>query len=207
METATQKKRITLSRAQTIELTDRIRTYSPHIIEARLGSLCGGGVVRGYFQDMVGKKIGKLLVVSRAPNDKKNARWNCACDCGNTVVVSTGNLGKTTNSCGCLHAEFVAKKIRRHGMSKSSIHGIWRKMLGRCSNNPKNPSYRNYYGRGIRVCDRWMTFENFYADMGDPPEGMSLDRINNDGNYSPDNCRWPVEKALTTPLRAQKSHG
>lgn len=79
--------------------------------------------------------------------------------------------------------------ITTHGMYGTPIYGIWNQMIQRCE-NPKNQRFADWGGRGIKVCERWHSFENFYADVGDPPEGMTLDRINNDGNYEPNNWRW-----------------
>lgn len=152
--------------------------------------------------NLVGERHGRLLVVERMPNkgvaSKAKAMWRCVCDCGNETVVD-GNSLKTgnTKSCGCwkaLNGKIMAKDLNRsHGMSKNPIYYIWDSMMQRCRNQ-HHKSFMNYGGRGIKVCDDWLTFENFYADMGDPPPGKSLDRIDCNGDYSPGNCRWSTQK-------------
>jgi hypothetical protein len=143
--------------------------------------------------DRVGHKYGRLLVVSRASNKSEkdtNARWNCRCECGNESIAYGGDLqrGKVI-SCGCWNAE---QRIK-HGMSRTPVNMVWRAMRDRCV-NPNNKSFANYGGRGIRVCERWDSFENFLADMGSRSNGYSIDRIDNDGNYEPGNCRWTTTK-------------
>lgn len=146
------------------------------------------------FVDRTGQRYGRLLAVKRVENDKHGkARWECLCDCGNTTVVAGGDF-KKTQSCGCRGLEILAQRNLTHGMSEDTMYGRWCNMNTRCY-NPNSPSYPRYGGRGITICDRWTHFENFYADMGEPPfEGAQIDRIDNDKGYSKDNCRWVTIK-------------
>jgi hypothetical protein len=157
--------------------------------------------------DLKGLHFGRLKVLSRALNNKQGgAMWLCRCTCGVEKVVRSAELKRGgAVSCGCYMKENNAKLKRTHGMSYTCIYKIWRAMHDRCY-NPTTRTYKTHGARGITVCKRWHAFKNFYADMGDKPVGKSLDRINNDGNYTPANCRWatPKEQAQN---RRKPSHG
>jgi hypothetical protein len=141
--------------------------------------------------DLLGNKYGRLTLVQEAAKRGKNRYWMCQCDCGTIKEVSQVHLvhGKTV-SCGCKKIENIKSIATSHGMSKTTIYRKWQDMVRRCT-DPSRPKYKYYGGRGISVCERWMSFENFFSDMGMPPEELpSIDRINKDGNYCPGNCRW-----------------
>lgn len=151
------------------------------------------------FVDLTGHKYGKLLVISfsgmkpKCPTDtKKSSFWMCQCDCG-AIVERSGNSLRSKKMPSCPKCK-VHSSIR-HGMWKSREYVTWIAMIRRCHTKTE-PSYSKYGARGIRVCDRWRErFENFYEDMGPrPSDKHSLDRINNDGNYEPNNCRWVTMK-------------
>jgi hypothetical protein len=136
--------------------------------------------------------------------------WLCQCDCGQKISVTSNHLRTGhTQSCGCLRVEALAfNRLKQdnlvHGHAgrnqMTRAYRIWSGMLQRCT-NANNKAFKWYGGRGITVCDDWLKFENFLADMGEPPEGRSIDRIDNDGNYEPDNCRWATRMEQSASQR------
>lgn len=149
------------------------------------------------FIDLVGRKFGRLTVVALVGFRERDSKliWSCDCECGERVDVVGAQLRRgQTQSCGCLMIERTRAVNTTHGCKGTRIYRIWHGMLDRVRN--KNcKDYHRYGGRGIRVCERWLSFENFLADMGYPPsESHSIDRENNDGDYCRENCRWATAK-------------
>ncbi|MDE1009657.1 MAG: hypothetical protein OSB38_28760 [Paraburkholderia fungorum] len=142
----------------------------------------------------VGSAFSRLTVIGEPFRTGKWNKWGvrCKCECGaETVALCESLVSENTRSCGCIHREGVAMLNRKHGRSKDSIYSIYLLMVKRCT-DPKSHAYHHYGGRGIKVCERWLeSFENFLQDMGERPEGKTLDRFPDvDGNYEPGNCRW-----------------
>ena len=143
------------------------------------------------WKDKTGQRFGRLVVLNRDEKDRSGQpRWRCRCDCGNeTVVYGSGLVTGHTSSCGCYGAE--ARRTHGHSLvgAVSRTYSCWRSMRARIFNKDSD-SYKDYGGRGISICDRWMKFENFLEDMGEAPKGLSIERLNNDGDYCKENCRW-----------------
>ena len=153
--------------------------------------------------DLTSTKFGRLTALAAA-STKRPTSWRCRCDCGTELVVLTNNLRmRRTQSCGCLQRERTSAACKTHGKRRTREYRIWANMKTRCF-NPNVYCYRNYGARGITVCKRWLKFENFLADMGECPPGLTLERINNDRGYSKVNCRWDTYRAQRLNQRRMK---
>jgi len=148
--------------------------------------------------DLVGRTFGKWTVISVSDIYKNGQyRWNCKCECGNEGIVFSSNLIRNiSTSCGCYGRQIIGKKTITHGQAhKTRIYDIWTGIRKRCT-NPNCKAYKDYGGRGIKICGRWQKFENFYEDMKEGyADDLSLDRFPDiNGDYSPQNCRWANSK-------------
>ena len=153
-----------------------------------------------------GEQFGRLTVT--ADRSMAHERVQCKCTCGTEFSLTISRWGKS-RSCGCLTRETTIARSTRHGQAiggSSKIYAIWSDMIGRCTRTT-HARYASYGDHGITVCERWRDFANFYADMGDRPEGRSLDRIDNDNGYSPENCRWATASQQAKNRRATAYSG
>jgi hypothetical protein len=165
----------------------------------------------GKYNDISGERRGNLTIIKCVGKKNSHYLWECVCDCGNIIIVPVNNLNNGhTKSCGCLSVNTVVNRTTTHGNSKkgkwSPEYAVWSSIKGRCL-NPNNPAYKNYGGRGIKICERWAnSFENFLQDVGKRPSlRHSFDRYpDNNGNYEPGNFRWATKKQQADNRRTSR---
>lgn len=159
--------------------------------------------VMGRLVDRTGQIFGRLQVLERAGTDQnKKVVWRCVCECGKEIIVPSGSLvtGNTT-SCGC----FFKERVTKHGGWCNASYNTWRSMIRRCT-VVTDKDYPRYGGRGITVCDEWLDYAKFSADMGEPEGSQTLDRIDPYGNYNKENCRWASPKTQARNIRTFKKN-
>lgn len=157
------------------------------------------------YKDLTNQRFGRLTVIRYF----FNSRWHCNCDCGSTVIVNRQNLmrGRTT-SCGCYHKEVARATLTTHGLKRTGEYASWRAAKERCFNQ-RNKTFNHYGGRGITMCDEWRDdFPAFLRDMGPRPDGYTLERKNNNGNYEKSNCRWAsrIEQVMNRSVTVTLTH-
>jgi len=184
-----------MKRAEAV-VVDRFGSHHPIVIKERQMATSDSIPLPQNVKDETGNVYGKLTVIAFSGLRSKYAYWSCHCECGNEVDArGTGLRYGSHQSCGCSY-------YKANGLYHTAEHRAWSGLIQRCT-NPKNPRFSEWGGRGISVCDRWRnSFLDFYEDMGPKPSPKhSIDRINNDGNYEPSNCRWATPRQQTLNSR------
>lgn len=163
-----------------------------------------------FAHNLKGRRFHQLTVLGRAPNTAQNkAQWYVRCDCGKIIIRPAADLKKSASrssaSCGCAAHQAASNRLRTHGMSRHPAFAVWRSMLDRCR-LPTHQAWKNYGGRGIKVCTRWQArFEFFWSDMGPSyVRGLTLDRVNNDKGYNLENCRWTTRRKQCANKRGNR---